>query len=154
MKKKIFFLLSSGLLCSCLYANDVCFVLSNGTKEVYSIEGTEALSAVRYHNDSLYLEGGISTVYAFSDVKSYFYVGQSLSLPYITDNEVKYILLENGNIEISGLNGVTDISLYTSLGQLINHFVSKEEKVQIELPNPKGLYILKVNNKSIKITKE
>lgn len=153
VEKCILFGVAMGM-CGSLYADPsvVTFEMSNNTKESFQLED---VASIQYRNDSLYLEGKAATSYAFDDVKKYYFSQPALSvLPEIADNELRIIYLDNQNVEVKGLVGQNEIFLFNALGQVVRRVSSNESAVRVELPKEKGLYILKVNDRSVKLTKE
>ena len=79
----------------------------------------------QYRNDSLVVNGSASTAYPFQ------------------------------NILVEGLKAGSNVELFSLLGQLIEKKSTKDgEALQFKLPNDKGVYVLKVDNQSIKIVKK
>lgn len=142
-------------LCGSIYAEEpsvVTFELSNNRKQSFQIED---VSVINYRNDSLFLEGKAATSYAFNDVKKYYFSESGLSvIPDVAEKELRIIYLDNENVELKGLEGQNEIFLFNALGQMIKRVSSKESNVRLELPIEKGVYILKVNDRSVKLTKD
>ena len=109
----------------------------------------------QYRNDSLVVNGSASTAYAFENVQKYFFESELSGIPAIESNEVRVTYLDNQNILVEGLKADSQVELFSLLGQLIEKKNAKGgEALQFKLPNDKGVYVLKVDNQSIKIVKK
>ena len=76
-------------------------------------------------------------------------------IPAVASNEVRVTYLDNQNILVEGLKAGSNVELFSLLGQLIEKKSTKDgEALQFKLPNDKGVYVLKVDNQSIKIVKK
>ena len=109
----------------------------------------------QYRNDSLVVNGSASTGYQFEKVAKFYFEGELSSIPTIAANEVRVTYLDNQHIQVEGLAANSQVGLFSVLGQLIEQKTAKEgEAVLFTLPAAKGVYILKVNEQSIKIIKK
>lgn len=155
MMKNSIPILAALCVCGSIYAEEpsvVTFELSNKTKQSFQIED---VSVINYRNDSLYLEGKAATSFAFNDVNKYYFSEPGLSvIPDVAEKELRIIYLDNENVELKGLEGQNEIFLFNALGQMIKRVSSKESNVRLELPKENGVYILKVNDRSVKLTKD
>ncbi len=154
MVKKCVSILGAMGVCGFLFADpsSVTFELTNNQKETFLLEDVPSIT---YRNDSLCLQGKAATSYAFNDVRKYYFYAPQLSASAEVGNDGLMIsYLDNERVEISGLSGQSDILLYNALGQLVKKHSTKEANAQITLPGEKGIYILRVNNRSVKLTKD
>ena len=109
----------------------------------------------QYRNDSLVVNGSASTGYQFEKVAKFYFEGELSSIPTIAANEVRVTYLDNQHIQVEGLAANSQVGLFSVLGQVIEQKSAKEgEAVLFTLPAAKGVYILKVNEQSIKIIKK
>lgn len=110
----------------------------------------------QYKNDSLVINGGVSTAYPFEQVRKYYFqYGESSEIPSVEANEVRVTYLDNQHIQIEGLKENSQVALFSVLGQLIEMKTSQsDEVVQLTLPNTKGVYVLKIDDQIVKLIKE
>lgn len=110
----------------------------------------------QYKNDSLVINGSASTTYSFGQVKKYYFEDGELSkLSSVEANEVRVTYLDNQHVQIEGLKENSQVALFSVLGQLIEKKTSQSgEVIQLTLPNTKGVYILKINEQTVKLIKE
>ena len=109
----------------------------------------------QYRNDSLVVNGSASTGYQFEKVAKFYFEGELSSIPTIAANEVRVTYLDNQHIQVEGLAANSQVGLFSVLGQVIEQKSAKGgEAVLFTLPAAKGVYILKVNEQSIKIIKK
>lgn len=137
--------------------NAVMIELKDHTTYSYVLEDSPKL---QYRNDSLIVEGSVSTSYSFSDVSKYYFAAIpmpccNVGVPEVEANEVRVTYLDNKNVLIEGLSESAQVGLFTVLGELIKQTNSSENGVvQLSLPDIKGVYIVKVNDQSIKLIKK
>jgi hypothetical protein len=137
--------------------NAVMIELKNHTTYSYVLEDSPEL---RYRNDSLFVKGSVSLSYSFSDVSKYYFARIPMpcgneGVPEVQANEVRVTYLDNKNVLIEGLSESAQVGLFTVLGELIKQTNSSENGVvQLSLPDIKGVYIVKVNDQSIKLIKK
>ncbi|MBP5481877.1 MAG: T9SS type A sorting domain-containing protein [Paludibacteraceae bacterium] len=111
----------------------------------------------QFKNDSLVVNGDASTAYQFEKVAKYYFAdaGEGSNIPTVATNEVRVTYLDNQHIQVEGLAANSQVGLFSVLGQVIEQKSAKEGKaVLFTLPAAKGVYILKVNEQSIKIIKK
>ena len=111
----------------------------------------------QFKNDSLVVNGDASTAYQFEKVAKYYFAdaGEGSNIPTVASNEVRVTYLDNQNILVEGLKAGSNVELFSLLGQLIEKKSSTNgEALQFKLPDTKGVYVLKVDDQSIKIVKK
>lgn len=137
--------------------NAVMIELKDHTTYSYVLEDSPKL---QYRNDSLFVEGSVSLSYSFSDVSKYYFAKIpmpccNVGVPEVEANEVRVTYLDNQNVLIEGLDESAQVELFSVLGELIKQTNSSENGVvQLTLPDVKGVYIVKVNDQSIKLIKK
>ena len=152
-KNYLLFLTTMGLWASvCAEPTFVTIEFKDLTKKSFVLAESPAF---QYRNDSLVVNGNLSTSYQFDKVAKYYFEGETSGIPDISANEVRVTYLDNQHIQVEGLKANTQAALFSILGQVIEQKRSEEgEAIQFTLPAAKGVYILKVNEQSIKIIKE
>lgn len=152
-KNYLLFLAAMGLWVSvCAEPVFVTIEFKDHTKKSFALAESPVF---QYRNDSLVVNGNLSTAYKFDKVAKYYFEGEPASIPNVTANEVRVTYLDNQHIQVEGLKAQAQAALYSLLGQMIEQKKAKEgEAIQFTLPAAKGVYILKVNEQSIKIIKE
>ena len=154
MKKKCLLLLAAIGVCGsvCAEPTFVTIEFKDLTKKSFVLSESPKF---QYRNDSLVVNGNASTAYQFEKVAKYYFEGELSSIPTIEANEVRVTYLDNQNILVEGLKAGSNVELFSLLGQLIEKKNAKnDEALQFKLPNTKGVYVLKVDDQSIKIVKK
>ncbi len=110
----------------------------------------------QYKNDSLVINGSVSTSYPFEQVRKYYFEeGEYSDISSVDANEVRVTYLDNQHIQIEGLKENSQVALFSVLGQLIETKTSQSSEVlQLTLPKAKGIYVLKINEQIVKLIKE
>ena len=110
----------------------------------------------QYRNDSIVVVSkNVSTSYGFGEVKKYYFTGADAGISNIESNEVRVTYLDNQHVQVEGMKENAHLGLFSVLGQVIDQKISKNgESIQFTLPDAKGVYILKINEQSIKLIKE
>ncbi|MBR5374157.1 MAG: T9SS type A sorting domain-containing protein [Paludibacteraceae bacterium] len=152
-KNHLLFLAAMGLWVSvCAEPVFVTIEFKDLTKKSFALAESPVF---QYRNDSLVVNGNLSTSYKFDKVAKYYFEEEPASIPSVTANEVRVTYLDNQHIQVEGLKANTQAALYSILGQAIEQKKAEEGgTIQFTLPAAKGVYILKVNEQSIKIIKE
>ena len=155
MKKTGLILLSLMGLGSTMLAepSQVTVEFSDFTKKSFVLAESPTF---QYKNDSLVINGSVSTAYPFAKVKKYYFEdGEPSEMSSVESNEVRVTYLDNQHIQIEGLKENSQVALFSVLGQLIEIKSSHSgETVQMTLPNIKGIYVLKINEQIVKLIKE
>jgi len=139
------------------YAVDPALVtieFKDSTKKTFSLLTESPI--IQYRNDSVVVTGAASTAYLFDEVhKYYFNDGGSSGLHPVASNEVRVSYLDNQNVLVEGLSANSQVGLFSILGQKLAQRTSVDgEPLQLVLPDAKGVYVLRVNEQSIKLIKE
>ncbi len=154
MKKKCLLLLAAIGVCGsvCAEPTFVTIEFKDLTKKSFVLSESPTF---QFRNDSLVVNGDASTAYQFEKVAKYYFEGELSGIPAIEANEVRVTYLDNQNILVEGLKAGSNVELFSMLGQLIEKKSAKNgEALQFKLPSTKGVYVLKVDNQSIKIVKK
>ena len=155
MKKKCLLLLAALGVCGsvCAELTLVTIEFKDLTKKSFVLSESPKF---QYRNDSLIVNGSASTAYPFKNVSKFLFEDSELSkIPAIVSNEVRVTYLDNQNILVEGLKAGSNVELFSLLGQLIEKKSDKNgEALQFKLPETKGVYVLKVDDQSIKIVRK
>lgn len=156
MKKKSLLLLAAIGICGsvCAEPTFVTIEFKDLTKKSFLLADSPVF---QYKNDSLVVNGDASTAYQLEKVSKYYFAdaGEGSNIPAVASNEVRVTYLDNQNILVEGLKAGSNVELFSLLGQLIEKKSSTNgEALQFKLPDTKGVYVLKVNDQSIKIVKK
>ena len=154
MKKKCLLVLATmGLWGSvCAEPSFVTIEFKDLTKKSFVLAESPVF---HYRNDSLVVNGNASTGYKFEKVAKYYFEEETSNIPSVAANEVRVTYVDNQHVQVEGLAANSQVSLFSVLGQAIEQKSSKEgEAVLFTLPAAKGVYVLKVNEQSIKIIKK
>ncbi len=156
MKNKFY---SIGVLLA-LYTAPICseeaYVtvnLTNGSSYSYLLSGSPKIS---YSGDSLLVRGPLSSSFLIGDVLSYnFTEGDLTASNVLESNESRIIYVDNNHVKAEGLQPNSTVTLYTTAGTVIEQIKVAETGVaEVDLPQAKGIYILKTNSQSVKLVKE
>ena len=138
------------------YAVDPALVtieFKDSTKKTFSLL-TES-PVFQYRNDSIVVTGAASTSYPFEEVRKYYFDGGSSGIQPVTSNEVRVSYIDNRNVLVEGLTAGSQVGLFSILGQKLEQKTSSAgDPVQLVLPDAKGVYVLRVNEQTIKLIKE
>ena len=125
--------------------------LSNGNKEVYALSDKPV---VTFKGNNLSIESDkISTTYSINSIKKYYFEkGNSTEIetPSLEDSDFSFRYVDGNTIQISGANTA---EVYNLSGMNVRESKGNGQ-IEISLENlPSGIYIIKTNNKTIKIKK-
>lgn len=109
---------------------------------------------INYYGDSIIVKGSVTSGYKISEVRRYYFTDSEVtSVPDVKN--VKYVYVDNQNVMAEGLKAGTEALLYNSAGQLVSRSrVSADGTLAMALPNIAGVYILRVEEQSVKLIKE
>ena len=127
--------------------------LTDGTKFSYLLSESPKIS---YKADSLIVSGTARTAFELSKVDSYHFTDGSLSdVAVLGSNEVRFTYSDNSHVKAEGLQPNSAVVLYSVGGAAIQKVNATEEGVaELELPQAKGVYILKTGSQNVKLIKE
>lgn len=134
-------------------ASYVTVNLADGSKYSYLLSETPKIS---YSADSLLVKGSVSAGFEIKKVDSYNFTESDLSkTPVWKSNESRIVYLDNSQVKAEGVQPNSVVALYTSAGVAIQQTKANDEGVAtLDLPQTKGVYILKTNSQSVKLVKE
>lgn len=156
MKKKLYlFGVLTALASSPAIADDsyVTVNLTSGSMYSYLLSSAPKIS---YSGDSLLVSGPANASFLLSDVASYnFTQGDLTNAATLRGNEIRIIYVDNSHVKAEGLEPNTHVALYSVSGTAIQQTNANEDGVSdIELPQAKGVYILKTDHQTVKLIKE
>ena len=127
--------------------------LTDGTKFSYLLSESPKIS---YQADSFIVSGTARTAFELSKVDSYHFTDGSLSdVAVLGSNEVRFTYSDNSHVKVEGLQPKSPVVLYSVGGAAIQQVNASEEGMaELELPQAKGVYILKTNSQTVKLVKE
>ena len=127
--------------------------LTDGTKFSYLLSESPKIS---YQADSFIVSGTARTAFEFSKVDSYHFTDGSLSdVAVLGSNEIRITYSDNSHVKVEGLQPKSAVVLYSVGGSAIQKVNASEDGVaEMELPQAKGVYILKTGSQSVKLIKE
>ena len=127
--------------------------LTDGTKFSYLLSESPKIS---YQADSFIVSGTARTAFEFSKVDSYHFTDGSLSdVAVLGSNEIRITYSDNSHVKVEGLQPKSAVVLYSVGGSAIQKVNASEDGVaEMELPQAKGVYILKTNSQTVKLLKE
>ena len=127
--------------------------LTDGTKFSYLLSESPKIS---YQADSFIVSGTARTAFELSKVDSYHFSDGSLSdAAVVESNEIRITYSDNSHVKAEGLQPKSDVVLYSIGGSAIQKVNATEEGVaELELPQAKGVYILKTGSQNVKLIKK
>ncbi len=153
MVKKIFTLL---FLCGCL----VCV---NAKKQYMTIEqkSGEKFSflldenpEITYSDGNLVVNGNAITSYAISSVKNYHFT-ETASVDTKISNELRIVNLDQSTIQVQNANASEKATLINVNGAILFESATDAEgTVIVTLPEQKGVYILSIGARSLKVIRK
>ena len=127
--------------------------LTDGTKFSYLLAESPKIS---YSTDSLIVSGPARAAFELSKVDSYHFTDGSLSdVAVLGSNEVRFTYSDNSHVKAEGLQPNSPVVLYPVGGAAIQQVNASEEGMaELELPQAKGVYILKTGSQNVKLIKK
>lgn len=127
--------------------------LNDGTKCSYLLSESPKIS---YSNDSLFVSGPANAAFKLSDVDAYYFTESDLSKnPLLGSDEIRISYLDNRHVKVEGLQPNSPVVLYATNGVIVKQTNANNAGVaEIELPQVKGIYVLKTNTQTVKLVKE
>lgn len=127
--------------------------LTDGTKFSYLLSESPKIS---YQADSFIVSGSARTAFELSEVDSYHFTDGSLSnVAVLGSNEIRITYSDNSHVKAEGLQPKSAVVLYSVAGAAIQQVNASEEGMaELELPQAKGVYILKTDSQNFKLIKE
>ncbi|MBS7364414.1 MAG: hypothetical protein KIH03_11465 [Paludibacteraceae bacterium] len=127
--------------------------LTDGTKVSYLLSESPKIS---YKADSLIVSGSARTAFELSKVDSYHFTDGSLSdVAVLGSNEIRITYSNNSHVKAEGLQPKSAVVLYSVGGAAIQQVNASEEGMaELELPQAKGVYILKTDSQNVKLIKK
>lgn len=161
IKKKIFYLLFF-LICICpqtdVCAQDNCvmFWLNDGQQILYMLDKHPK---IHYSNDDVVLTtDDLKIEYPIGNLNMVTFENDSIvnQIENINGKPMEYINMEKNYISFDGFSPNSIVSLYCINGSQIESYkINNQGSLFINIDeHPKGIYIIKINNTSIKVLKK
>ena len=127
--------------------------LTDGTKVSYLLSESPKIS---YKADSLIVSGSARTAFELSKVDSYHFTDGTVSdAAVVESNEIRITYSDNSHVKAEGLQPKSAVVLYSVGGAAIQKVNATEEgEAELELPQAKGVYILKTDSQNVKLIKK
>ena len=127
--------------------------LTDGSKYSFLLSSSPKIS---YSGDSLKVDGSANTTFQLSKVDSYNFTESDLTdVSVLGSNEVRFTYSDNSHVKAEGLQPNSPVVLYSVGGAAIQKVNATEDGVaEMELPQAKGVYILKTDFQNVKLIKE
>ncbi len=127
--------------------------LTDGTKFSYLLSESPKIS---YKADSLIVSGTARTAFELSKVDSYHFTDGTVSdAAVVESNEIRITYSDNSHVKVEGLQPKSSVVLYSVAGAAIQQVNASEEGMaELELPQAKGVYILKTDSQNVKLIKK
>ncbi|MBO4529395.1 MAG: hypothetical protein J5767_02020 [Paludibacteraceae bacterium] len=155
MRKKVLAILAFSGCLLCLNAQKQYMTVEQLDGKMYSFSLDEN-PIVTYENGSLIVNGSLATSYAISDVKNYHFTeGDETGVNALAADVLQIVSLNETTLQVLNAQALEKVSLVGVNGVTI--FVAttdKEGSAVVTLPNQKGVYVLTVGTKSIKVIRK
>ena len=127
--------------------------LTDGTQFSYLLSESPKIS---YKADSLIVSGPARAAFELSKVDSYHFTDGTVSdAAVVESNEIRITYSDNSHVKVEGLQPKSPVVLYSVGGAAIQQVNASEEGMaELELPQAKGVYILKTGSQNVKLIKE
>ena len=127
--------------------------LTDGTKYSYLLAESPKIT---YSTDSFIVSGPARAAFELSTVDSYHFTDGTVSEAKILgNNEIRITYSDNSHVKAEGLQPKSSVVLYSVGGATIQKVNASEEGMaELELPQAKGVYILKTGSQNVKLIKE
>lgn len=135
------------------FASDYMTVeLKNGQK--YSFLLSEK-PVITYENANLVINSNATTSYALENIKNYHFTKIAASIIETSSLALRIISIDEATIEVQNANPLEVVTLTAMSGaKVLTSYVDTDGKVQVKLPNNRGVYVLSVGNKSFKVIRK
>lgn len=142
------------LSASAAIADDNVVVQSAGVSTPYAIS---SVRSIRFGADGISVcqNGQADVNYTYASVDKIYFTLSTNGIETVVGDETRMGISIDSSGSFITVNGVSDgnASIYTPAGMQVRHLANwKGERISIA-DLPKGVYILKINNKSIKFNK-
>jgi hypothetical protein len=127
--------------------------LTDGTQVSYLLSESPKIS---YKADSFIVSGPARAAFELSKVDSYHFTDGTVSdAAVVESNEIRITYSDNSHVKAEGLQPKSAVALYSVGGAAIQKVNATEEGVaKLELPQAKGIYILKTDSQNVKLIKK
>ena len=127
--------------------------LTDGTKFSYLLAESPKIT---YSADSFIVSGPARAAFELSKVDSYHFTDGTVSdAQVLGSNEIRITYSDNSHVKAEGLQANSSVILYSVAGSAIQKVKASAEGVaELELPQEKGIYILKTDFQTVKLIKE
>ena len=111
---------------------------------------------VTYDGGSLVVNGSASTSYAIGGVKNYHFTeGDLTNANNLSADMLRIVSIDESTIEVQNAASNATVTLVSASGTVQSTSTAAANgTARVSLPAPKGVYVLSVNNKSIKIIRK
>ena len=127
--------------------------LTDGTKFSYLLAESPKIT---YSADSFIVSGPARAAFELNKVDSYHFTDGTVSdAQVLGSNEIRITYSDNSHVKAEGLQANSSVILYSVAGSAIQKVKASAEGVaELELPQEKGIYILKTDFQTVKLIKE
>jgi len=111
---------------------------------------------ITFNDGDLVVNGDASTSYAISNVKNYhFGDGVASDVKTVSSNELVVSYVNENTINVQNAVANAQVSVFTIAGVVVsNQAADADGAATIQLPSQKGVYIVKVGDKSFKVIRK
>ncbi|MBP3717760.1 MAG: hypothetical protein J6I79_09735 [Paludibacteraceae bacterium] len=126
---------------------------TNGEKFSFLLAETPVITFV---GDDLVVNGSSETSYAVTDVKNYHFTETDQTVVEKQTSELlRFVVLDEGVVEVQNATPASKVFLISAAGVVLSTtFVSENCSAVVSLPASKGLFVISVGNKSIKLIRK
>lgn len=142
-----------------------CILCVNAQKQYMTVEQLDGMKfsflleehpIVTYENGSLVVNGNLTTSYAISSVKNYHFTEENeTDVHTLVTNMLRIVSLDESILQVQNAQAAEKVTLINVNGVTIfTALTDNEGSVNVVLPEQKGVYVLTVGTKSIKVIRK
>ena len=145
--------LSSCLLVAKAEKQYMTVVQKNGSKISFSLEWNPI---VTYESGNLVVNGNANTTYAISGVKNYHFTEKNeTGVKAISKDELRIVSIDETSLQVQNAPSSENVALVNASGVVVfSTTTANDGSVIVRLPEQKGVYVLSIGAKSIKIIRK
>ena len=109
---------------------------------------------ITFDDEHTIVNSDIASTYVTDEIDNYHFVEREISrIEPIKKDEIRFAYLDRSNVNIYGLKNGQEVQLFNLSGLLLKKEIATSETLTVNLPEKKGIYILKIGNLSVKVIK-
>lgn len=136
-----------------IHAEDMYLVVELKDNSTYDFVLAEK-PIITFESGELVVNGDASTSYVIGNVKNCHFSKEKTSAEAVKVNELRVIYVDDNTIQVQNAVANAQVSVFNVSGAVFSDQKTDENGlVTIQLPNQKGVYVVKINDKSFKVVR-